>query len=344
MPYADLVLEGGGVKGIALAGAITVLMERGYEFRRVAGTSAGSIVGSLVAAGFSHDELISAMSSLDYRAFQDGDAWDHFAAGKMFSLLTEHGVYHGEYLKHWLGQQLAKHGVRTFADLPYTDEMRSAEVSPFRLVVNVSDLSAGRLRQLPWDYADHFQLDPRSQNVVDAVHCSMAIPFFYRPVILKDGGGREHWVVDGGLLSNFPITLFDAPADVTPRWPTLGIKLSSKPSAVQQAFPNQVHGTASMSLAILNTLTGFYDRMHVDDPSVVARTIFIDTGDIQATEFSLTREQRDFLYSNGRKAAVRFLDGAPGQAPWDWERYKKTYRGASSPGSRPGSEPEQVNP
>lgn len=48
--FADLVLEGGGVKGIALVGAISVLEERGYEFQRVAGTSAGTIVGSLVAA------------------------------------------------------------------------------------------------------------------------------------------------------------------------------------------------------------------------------------------------------------------------------------------------------
>ena len=49
---ADLVLEGGGVKGIGLVGAIAVLEERGYLFNRVAGTSAGAIVGALVAAGF----------------------------------------------------------------------------------------------------------------------------------------------------------------------------------------------------------------------------------------------------------------------------------------------------
>ena len=47
---ADLVLEGGGVKGIALAGAVLALAERGYSFPRVAGTSAGAIVASLVAA------------------------------------------------------------------------------------------------------------------------------------------------------------------------------------------------------------------------------------------------------------------------------------------------------
>ena len=47
---AGLVLEGGGVKGIALVGAISVLEERDYQFRRVAGTSVGAVVGSLVAA------------------------------------------------------------------------------------------------------------------------------------------------------------------------------------------------------------------------------------------------------------------------------------------------------
>jgi NTE family protein len=121
---ADLVLEGGGVKGIALAGAITVLMDRGYEFKRVAGTSAGAIVGALVAAGVGKDELISTMSSLDYREFQDGHPWDHLAVGKMFDLIGEHGVYHGDYLKKWLGEQLARHGVHTFADLPYLDPGR----------------------------------------------------------------------------------------------------------------------------------------------------------------------------------------------------------------------------
>ena len=38
---ADLVLEGGGVKGIALAGAVSVLEERGYQFHKIAGTSTG---------------------------------------------------------------------------------------------------------------------------------------------------------------------------------------------------------------------------------------------------------------------------------------------------------------
>ena len=47
---ADLALEGGGVKGIGLAGAVLVLNEAGYSFPRVAGTSVGAIAACLIAS------------------------------------------------------------------------------------------------------------------------------------------------------------------------------------------------------------------------------------------------------------------------------------------------------
>lgn len=328
MLSADLVLEGGGVKGIALAGAITVLMERGYEFNRIAGTSAGSIVGALVAAGFSRDELVSAVRSIDYRKFRDRHPWDHLAVGKLFQLATEQGIYQGRYLTTWLAEQLATRGVHTFADLRCADGQPPFAESDraYRLVVNVSDITAGCLRQLPWDYRQHYQRDPAAQPVVDAVRGSMSIPFFYQPAVITDGDGLEHWIVDGGMLSNFPISLFDTPPDVPPRWPTFGIKLSVKPSAAGDAVANRVHDTASMSLAMLDTMTGFYDRMHIGDPAVLARTIFVDTFDIKATDFDLTDQQRDALFASGRNAATRFLDGTEDQPGWDWERYKKIHR------------------
>src|ERR1700722_2472503 len=71
----NLVLEGGGVKGIGLVGAISVLEEHGYTFARVAGTSAGAIVGALVAAGFTSPELHQLMGTLDYTKFRDPSSW-----------------------------------------------------------------------------------------------------------------------------------------------------------------------------------------------------------------------------------------------------------------------------
>lgn len=325
----DLVLEGGGVKGIALVGAISVLYERGYRVRRVAGTSAGSIVGALVAAGFTAQEMQAEMAQVDYEKFQDGDLLDHLLVGKMFEIVAAHGIYRGQYLKDWLGGLLERKGVRTFADLPYTDPDPARQPPPglaYRLVVNVSDLSAGMLRQLPWDYLDHYGLPAADQRVVDAVRGSMSIPFFFRPARLADKSGAEHWIVDGGMLSNFPIDLFDCQPGSEPRWPTFGIKLSVKPDAVRQGLVNSIHDTPSMTMAMLNTLTGFYDRMHVEDASVTARTIFVDTLGVKATDFDLQPATRDALFASGQQAARKFLDGADGQPGWDFEEYKRKYR------------------
>ncbi len=53
----DGVFEGGGVKGIALVGAVSVVEEAGYSFVNLAGTSAGAIVATLLAAGYTAGEL-----------------------------------------------------------------------------------------------------------------------------------------------------------------------------------------------------------------------------------------------------------------------------------------------
>ncbi len=87
----------------------------------------------------------------------------------------------------------------------------------------------------------------------------------------------------------------------------------------------------SMSWAMLNTMTGFYDRTYTDDAAAAARTIVIDIGTVRATDFDLDRDAQDLLFRKGREAALDFLDGAPGQPAWDWEAYKRAYRSSQSP-------------
>jgi len=192
MMYADLVLEGGGVKGIGLVGAISVLQERGYTFKRVAGTSAGAIVGSLVAADIAAPELEKIMRSVDYTAFQDGGLTDEIIGGRALNLLFHHGIHPGNYLREWLGQQLDEAGVRTFADLHYQDGERPLPPDQqYRLVVMASDISQGFLQRLPWDY-DHYGRDRSAQHVVEAVRASMSLPFFHTPLVWDTAEGNNH--------------------------------------------------------------------------------------------------------------------------------------------------------
>lgn len=327
----DLVMEGGGVKGIALAGALEVLEERGYTVNRVAGSSAGSIAGALATAGIPATTIVKILRGTDYRRFEDGPWWTRRILGKGLSILLHNGVHRGTYLKNWLEEQLASHGgpdrTGTFADLLYVDPDPEHELEgprKYRLVVTASDLSAGRLRYLPTD-AEDFGTTPAQLRVVDAVQASTSIPLFFRPVRWKNAFGKPAVLVDGGMLSNFPVSVFDRTDGEVPRWPTFGIKLSAKPEA-DFGVRNRITGPLSFGKAVVDTVTGFYDRMHIDSSHSVARTIFIDTAAVRPTQFDLSPEERELLYRKGRKAATDFLDGDHEQAPWDFERYVQQFR------------------
>src|SRR5829696_7088087 len=138
-PQADLVLEGGGVKGIGLVGALAVLEERGWHPACVAGTSAGAITAALLAAGYSSKELQEMLLELDFHAFEDRAWEDRIPGGELVSIIKDKGVFEGDYLHGWMAGLLAAKGVRTFADLRNSAEAES-DRRRYRLRVIASDV------------------------------------------------------------------------------------------------------------------------------------------------------------------------------------------------------------
>lgn len=63
-----------------------------------------------------------------------------------------------------------------------------------------------------------------------------------------------------------------------------------------------------------------HDRVRMDEPSIVARTMFARTDGVLATDFDLDAQTRDRLYAAGRDAAARFLDA------WNHPDYLAKYR------------------
>jgi NTE family protein len=312
-PKVDLVLEGGGVKGIGLVGAVLKLSESGYAFPRVAGTSAGAIVAALVAAhqvaGKPLSNLETIMASVDYNKFMDEGRLEGVTGdfGKIVELLLHMGIAKGDYLVEWLGNELAELGVHTFADLAISDADDPGTGLPadqrFRLVVHTSDISRGALVRLPWDYP-YYGKHPAEMRVVDAVRASMSIPFFFRPVSFPTPNGKVTWV-DGGMLSNFPITVFDRTDGKPQRWPTWGVKLSARPAAVQVDQP--AGNDFQLAKSCLQTLLTGWDRYHLDDEDVTARTVFVDCASTSSTNFAITAAEQQQLFESGRSAATSFL-------------------------------------
>jgi NTE family protein len=322
----DLVLEGGGVKGSGLVGAITALASAAepYTCRRVAGTSAGAIVASMLAAGYDAAGMKTVMTDLDFSQFED----EHGFLGKHLELIAEglglllhEGLFLGQFLHDWIGQILAAKNVHTWGDLKQDDPGSSLPPEQrYKLVVIVSDISRGRMLRLPWDYESLLGVDPDTQPVADAVRASAGIPFFFRPFHMKANsdvteGHGEILCTDGGMLSNFPVAIFDRTDDKPPRWPTFGIKLSARQSLAQATW-NPDANNIELAKSLLGTMQSAHDRAYVDQASVASRTIFVDTTGYVATDFHLTPADKDKLFGNGLTAGQKFL------GKWDWVKWQ----------------------
>lgn len=300
----DLVLEGGGVKVIALVGALTVLENEGYEFQRIAGASAGSIVAALVAAGYTPSELQKTFRDLDYKQFADESAASKFGIpGKVASLFMKKGVYDGMFMRKFVYDLLDKKGVRTFGDLKIAAAAESHTIhDDYKLVILAADITRGTLARLPWDYAD-YGLNPDEQLVADAVHASASLPFFFKPVKLSGS-----YLSDGGIISNFPVWMFDAEREEElEQRRTIGIKLSSRTDAIGKNRRNSTNNTFNYGVSILRTILDAQEQIHLDDQRAQDNTIFIDASAAASTDFDLTKDQQIELYEAGKKATERFL-------------------------------------
>ena len=92
----------------------------------------------------------------------------------------------------------------------------------YRLRVIASDVTHRRMLVLP-DDAAHLGVNPDELEIARAVRMSMSLPIFFEPVVHENGEtGEDHLIVDGGMLSNFPVWLFDRKGQ-DPRWPTFGL-------------------------------------------------------------------------------------------------------------------------
>lgn len=327
---ADLVLSGGGVKGIGLVGAVAALVDGGYLPQRISGTSAGALVGAVLAAAVQTGQVDAAhleklAMDINYRTFLDQGPLERIPLlGPAWGVLSGNGIYRGDALHEWVERQLADYGVKTFADLAI-DAPNLPPEQRYRLVVTVADVTLGQLIRLPWDYQRVYGLDPDIQSVADAVRASTAIPFFYTPATLTRPDGGRSTLVDGGLLSNFPIDSLDRTDGKKPRWPTFGVTLMPDlPGGNEQVIPalRLLHLLRPPTLLeqVVTTILVGRDQAYLNQPWVSARTIRVDTTDVGVLDFDLSDTDKAALYDDGYAAAAQFL------STWDFTSYTTRYR------------------
>lgn len=191
-PKIGLVLSGGGAKGIAHIGVLKALEEAGITPDYITGTSMGSIIGGLYAAGYTADQLEEIIKEID---------WDLTLTNKLplDKVTFEEKFYNGRYLLDFyvkdkklilpegviegqaLIQQFCKltlpvNGIEDFNDFPI----------PFACVA--TNIATGEPVVL------------NKGSLSNSLRASMAIPTIFTPVTIDD-----QLLVDGGLVRNMPV-------------------------------------------------------------------------------------------------------------------------------------------
>jgi predicted acylesterase/phospholipase RssA/ABC-type uncharacterized transport system substrate-binding protein len=280
IPIRALIMKGGGVKGLAFAGAIQEL-ERYYEFESYVGTSAGAIAAVLLACGYTGAEMEEILSRKEFREFLDGGL-----LAMPFNLLLKGGLHPGAHLRQWLRDLIGR-------KIPRADRY------PLHALQKRAVLFACSWPTTTLVFDSH--RENRDVDADFAVRCSMSIPIFFIPQ--WHGDDR---VLDGGLLHNFPIQTFK---EREPGATFIGLYLGSR------AAPARVRGGQLSD--IFNILLGRDERSLIQEHR--EKTVCIDCDPIHTVDFKLNGQDKVHLLAQGRAAALKFLrdqalPGGPSEA------------------------------
>lgn len=287
---ANLVCKGGGVKGIALLGAISCLEDIGYTWDKLAGSSVGAFVVSLLSVGYTSSEIENFLYEINYSKFKDKNLMHYIPfAGDLLNLSFFKGLHSGNYLENFIYEKLFEKGKTKFKDISINGESKLKMVA--------SDVTRKKLLILPDDLID-YNLDPMEFEISKAVRMSASIPFFFYPVKLTYNN-KPCFIVDGSLLSNFPIWIFDSNNSKTP---TIGLNLLDE----KDSNKDNPESTINFLLDVIKTSLYTNEDVYFKEKDYL-RIINIPTFNVSATDFNLSKYSIDMLFKSGYQAAESFI-------------------------------------
>lgn len=307
--YKNLVLEGGGVKGFAYVGAMEILDSLNIlsSIERVGGTSAGAIQATMLAVGYTPAEIVREIDSMPLKNLNDGSF-----IGGIGRMQNKFGFYKGQKIYEWIEKLIkAKTGN---ADISFIELHKLKSIRGYKdLYITGTDLSYRCLRVFSYETYPNMRIK-------DALRISFSIPLYFEPVIIDAEGkllkdrndARAHLMVDGGLLNNYPIDIFDKPQytkcnGTCRNMETLGLMLE-KPDQLTNR-----NGNSANALSI-NTLTEYLkavyqttiDRPNPDEPGI-NRTIAINDLGIRGRPRKLPEKTIRQLIESGKDAVRKFF-------------------------------------
>jgi NTE family protein len=327
--YRNLVMEGGGIRGIAYGGALQVLEERGLldSIERVGGTSAGAIQAALLAVGYSAKESVDVLQQTPIQRLNDGR---FIFVGGSSRLLKQYGWYRGDQFTRYLTELVGAKTGQPNLTLGELHTLAQQQPGHFRdLYTTGTNLTLQRTEI--FSYETH-----ATMRVADAVRISMSIPLYFRAVLLDAHGQVIHGkpapnqpvqvLVDGGLLANYPIDLFDHTryvskgasslvADAKGRTfntETLGLRLDRDEQIRLDTLATGRQQLAPFDVSDFKSYVGALYTVAVENlnPAQTAdwqRTVSISTAGFSPKIKRLSDEQKARLLASGQAGAHQFF-------------------------------------
>ena len=192
--YRNLVLSGGGVRGLYYLGFMKYYESRLGEFKNLVGTSIGSFIVVAIAIGYKSSELRPhVINIIDYTRVKNI---------QIFSFLSNLGLDDATNLEHYIKKMIRdKIGRKDITFLQVFTEFGK------NIVIPVVCIQTKQVLYLSKDTFPHLK-------IWKAIRMSMGVPFLFKPYVYR---GLSY--VDGGIKHNFAIDLYNSND-------TLGIDLS----------------------------------------------------------------------------------------------------------------------
>lgn len=312
--YTNLVLEGGGMKGIAYAGALEVLDSLGISdsIERIAGTSSGAMNGLMYALGYSGKEIRHLNLNTNFGKYnQVGFP----LIGGLIRVKKTYGYYKTDKLIEDLGKVMAAKGFSP--DLTF-EELYIAHQSGKN--VKLLYLTGANLTDQKTEVFSH-ETYPTMQ-VLDAVRISISIPMYFEAVFMQpdgslveknDADSTTKIVVDGGVLDNYPFFVFDTLVTVNSgdnsyykcNIHSLGIKLETDSSMLDIAT-RTIGKTGDFMGAFSELSSEHLNRRHLG-PQQKLQTIFINTHNFNPKLKRQKKATKLRVMQYGRKAVFEYF-------------------------------------
>jgi NTE family protein len=294
--FRHLVFEGGGIKGAAYAKVPLALSEFGIlqKITKIAGSSAGAIIATLITLQYSPEQIAELVEEMEFVDFKD---YIPLYTIKVFNIVFKSGEYSGKQFETWIQDKIYYQTANKCTTLGELHEKSGIE-----LVLTGTCLDTRTTEFL--SYKTH-----PNMPVWMACRISMAIPGFFMPFRYE---GKTY--VDGGMLYNYPIWVFDNVQDYTFKMSnidyandkTLGFKLvSGKDCDFVSTIPKVVPILTTM-LTIFNILLDHIDSSYIHK-SYWDRTVGINTLDVKTTEFGISPSKKAQIIENGYNNTKKYI-------------------------------------